>query len=71
MKFFFDLIAIAKSLFWLIIRKKKREDNPAIQYEQAKEQNAQAVANGDADYINRKLGRGLPLGPKAGGDSGG
>ncbi|MGN6553264.1 MAG: hypothetical protein ACTHLW_06035 [Verrucomicrobiota bacterium] len=65
-----NLLAILKYGLWFLKRLFRRRDNPALQYETAKDKNAQMVVSGDAAGINAKLAGGLPLGPKAPGDSG-
>lgn len=50
-------------LFWLIVRWKKKQDDPQSQYEKAKSENAKAVTSGDAAAVNAALDRsvdGLP-----------
>jgi hypothetical protein len=50
-----EIWKIIASIFWLIVRWFKRKDDPRIQYDKAKEENARIIASGDADSLNRKL----------------
>lgn len=50
-----SILAIIQSIFWLIIRKKKIDDNPVTQIENEREQFQKAVADGDENSVNATL----------------
>jgi hypothetical protein len=65
-----SFLSVLASVFWLVVRYFKRQDDPARQYDKAKNENATLIQSGDEAGINRKLDEltdGLP--PHADGDS--
>ena len=52
------VIDIIWSIFWLIVRRKKADDDPNNQYQKAKRENAEAIRTGDEATVNRKLSSG-------------
>lgn len=50
-----SILAIIQSIFWLIIRKKKIDDNPVTQIENERAQFQKAVVDGDENSVNATL----------------
>jgi hypothetical protein len=64
-----SFLAVIASVLWLVLRYFKRQDNPAREYDRAKNENANIIKTGDAAGVNRKLNEltdGLP--PHTGGN---
>jgi hypothetical protein len=50
-----NILSILKSVFWLVVNFFKWKNNPQRQYDNAKQENARIIVNGDQDALNRKL----------------
>ncbi len=49
------IIEIIKDIFWLIVRRKKQQDNPVTQIENERQQFQKAVVAGDENTVNAVL----------------
>lgn len=50
-----SLIEIVKDIFWLIVRRKKQQDDPVNQIQNERQQFQKAVVSGDGNTVNTVL----------------
>lgn len=52
-----SFLSFLASVFWLIVRREKKRDDPNAQLEMAKDENSQIIESDNADALNARLDR--------------